>query len=475
MVFSSVIFLFYFLPLFLILYYLSPEKIKNVIVLIFSVLFYAWGAPKFIFLVLASMTANYYLVDAMHRTNQRKSKKILLIFSLFINVGILAYFKYFNFFIDNLNSILEISGANKIHWTNVALPVGISFFTFQSITYSVDVYRNIHKPLHKLSDYLVYILMFPQLIAGPIIRFNSIADQIINRKNNETLLNRILGFQRFCIGLAKKALIANSVGEGVDALYSIPPDEISTLAAWMASLGYAMQIYFDFSGYSDMAIGIGRMIGFTFPENFNNPYRSRSITEFWRRWHITLGRWMKDYLYIPLGGNRVTPAKLYLNLWIVFLISGLWHGASWNFIIWGAFHGLFLILDRLFLLKILDKSGKSISIAFTFFVTLVGWVFFRVEELRSAVTYIKQMFSFSGNSFNLTNKNEFLFSLGIAVIFSFITLFKLGEKAEHYFYYKSDYKSGQLLSNILMSVILLTLSASYIVSSGFNPFIYFRF
>lgn len=473
MVFSSIIFLFYFLPLFFLLYYLSPAKIKNYVILIFSILFYAWGAPKFIFVVLASMIVNFYLVKELY--NKNKYSKLFLILSLLINVGILAFFKYSNFFVENLNSFLSLIGIKNIHWVRIALPIGISFFTFQSITYTIDVYRNVHKPLKKLSDYLVYILMFPQLVAGPIIRFNTIADQIIDRQKNETDLNRILGFQRFCIGLAKKVLIANPLGEGVDALYSAMPDGITSLAVWVAALGYTMQIYFDFSGYSDMAIGIGRMIGFNFPENFNNPYISKSISEFWRRWHITLGTWMRDYLYIPLGGNRVSSARLYLNLWIVFLLSGLWHGASWNFVIWGAYHGLFLILDRLFLLKILKKIGNVPSVLFTFFVTLVGWVFFRVEEFDLAIFYLKKMFMFDGTGLELHHQSKFFAALVVAIVFSFLTLFKFGRKAEQYSFFSSNYSNGRLISNFIISLILLIISVSYITASGFNPFIYFRF
>jgi len=264
--------------------------------------------------------------------------------------------------VDNLNGILESLGMTAVHWTKVVLPIGISFFSFQKLTYSVDVYRKVHGPLNRVTDYAMYILMFPQLIAGPIVRFNEIADQIEDRRNNETAENRLTGFFRFIIGLAKKVLVANVLGEQVDMIFAMDAAEITMGLSWIGIVAYAFQIYFDFSGYSDMAIGIGRMIGFDFPENFNNPYVSQSISEFWRRWHMTLGNFMKNYLYIPLGGNRVSTNKMYFNLWVVFLISGLWHGAAWTFVIWGAFHGLFLILDRLFLLKVYKKIGKVPSI-----------------------------------------------------------------------------------------------------------------
>jgi len=280
-----------------------------------------------------------------------KKKKLLTAISVMLNVGLLAYFKYANFFVENINEVLAAIGIEQIKWTAVTLPIGISFFTFQKMTYAVDVYRGVYHPLKKPTDFALYILMFPQLIAGPIVRFNEIANQIEDRSWNENNNNRLTGFFRFTVGLAKKVLIANVLGEQVDLIFGLGQLEFNTVTAWIGIVAYAFQIYFDFSGYSDMAIGIGRMIGFDFPENFNNPYISRNITEFWRRWHITLGRWMRDYLYIPLGGNRVSTMRLYFNLWVVFLISGLWHGAAWNFVIWGAFHGLFLVMDKLFLLK----------------------------------------------------------------------------------------------------------------------------
>jgi len=351
MVFSSSLFLLYFLPVFLIVYYFLDWKYKNLFTLIASIFFYSWGAPDFIFIVLGSIAIDYYIVNLLAKSSGKK-KRIFLSLSVILNIGLLAYFKYANFFIENVNEILGYFGFNHVQWVKVILPIGISFFTFQKLTYSVDVYRKVHTPLKKVTDYALYILMFPQLIAGPIVRFNEIADRIEDRRKFETIDNKLLGFFRFAIGLAKKVLIANVMGAEADRIFAMNADDMTTPIAWIGVIAYAFQIYFDFAGYSDMAIGIGKMIGFSFPENFNNPYISQSISEFWRRWHLTLSRWMKDYLYIPLGGNRVaTKRRLYFNLWIVFLISGLWHGAAWTFIIWGAFHGLFLILDRLFLLK----------------------------------------------------------------------------------------------------------------------------
>ena len=396
--------------------------------------------------------------------------------SIFINLGLLLYFKYANFFIENLNATLESIGINSIKWTDILLPIGISFYTFQTLTYSIDVYRGHHKPLKKLSDYLLYIMSFPQMIAGPIVRFNSIADEIVSRK--EIVDDKLYGFIRFCIGLAKKVLIANVMGQQADLIMNQPIENITPLASWVGILAYTFQIYFDFSGYSDMAIGLGKMMGFTFPENFDNPYNAKSITEFWRRWHITLGQWMRDYLYIPLGGNKVnSKTRLYLNLWLVFLISGLWHGASWNFVIWGAFHGLFLIFDRLFLLKLYTKVGSFLSVLITFIVVVIGWVFFRIETFKGATNYIKKMFGLANNNMAeaLALNKEFITIFFLALIFSFIGSFKFGKSIEEHIYYKTTPSLMWFVTMIIISVVLFVLSVSSISADGFNPFIYFRF
>lgn len=472
MVFSSILFLYVFLPVFLLVYHVVGTKQKNYVILGASIFFYAWGAPSFIFLVLASLTVNFYIVKQLY---QKRSQKGYLILSVIINLGLLGYFKYANFFIDNVNFLIESFGSQPVSWTKVALPIGISFFTFQSLTYTIDVYRDVHKPFDKLSDYLLYILMFPQLIAGPIVRFNTIADDIKDRKSNENLENKLHGIYRFTIGLSKKILIANVLGEQVDAIYAMPLDQVNSSLAWIAIVAYSFQIYFDFSGYSDMAIGLGKIIGFNFPENFNNPYNSQSITEFWKRWHITLGEFMKYYLYIPLGGNRVdTKSRLYFNLALVFLLSGLWHGASWNFVIWGAWHGLFLILDRVFLIKLLSVTGKLSRVFVTYIIVLVGWVFFRIENFNQALFYIKKMFSVDfANSFQSFPK-EFNVTLIIGFIFSFIVLFNFGKFLENkVFYANLDAKKHVLYFTI--SILFLIICSAYITSSGFNPFIYFRF
>ena len=473
MVFSSSLFLLYFLPVFLIVYFLIAREYKNYFALIASIFFYSWGAPDFIFIVFGSIAIDFYIVNLLSKSVGRK-KRFLLSLSIILNVGLLAYFKYANFFIENVNELLTNLGSKPLYWVSIALPIGISFFTFQKLTYSVDVYRKAHKPLKKITDYALYILMFPQLIAGPIVRFNEIADQIEDRSANENMNNRLTGFFRFVIGLSKKVLIANVLGEEVDKIFELGAGELTTVTAWAGVFAYAFQIYFDFSGYSDMAIGIGKMIGFKFPENFNNPYISQSITEFWRRWHITLGRWMKDYLYIPLGGNRVSKRRLYFNLWFVFLISGLWHGAAWNFVIWGAFHGLFLVADRLFLLKFYSKIGKIPSIIITFLIVLVGWTIFRAENISHAWIFIQKMFTFDFEGYNFYFDNKFYTIMIFAVFFSFWGAFRGVEKWQDKLFNKEQ-KFLSLIIMSIVSVIFVLICVSSITSSGFNPFIYFRF
>ena len=386
MVFSSSFFLLFFLPIFLLVYNIVNKKYKNITILIFSILFYSWGAPKFVFVILGSTIIDFYIVKALYESTREKKRKLLLFSSIFINLGLLSYFKYSNFFVENVNLLLSSFGYENVGWTTVLLPIGISFYTFQTLTYSIDVYRKVHEPLKKVQDYLLYIMSFPQMIAGPIVRFNTIADQITSR--TETIDDKLIGFYRFCIGLAKKVLIANVMGEQADLIMN-DITELDFSTAWVGILAYTFQIYFDFSGYSDMAIGLGKMMGFKFPENFNSPYTASSISEFWRKWHITLGNFMKDYLYIPLGGNKVSSKfRLYFNLWIVFLLSGLWHGASWNFVLWGAYHGLFLILDRLFLLKFYEKIGRIFSVIITFIIVIIGWVIFRIEDSQNIFIFI---------------------------------------------------------------------------------------
>ncbi|TNF49305.1 MAG: MBOAT family protein [Bacteroidetes bacterium] len=475
MVFSSVIFLLYFLPVFYLSYQFVGTRYKNYLILLASIFFYAWGAPDFIFIVLGSSVIDYQIVNLLHKSQDERKRKILLFLFVFLNLGLLAYFKYANFFVDNLNSLLANIGFQHVSWTSIALPIGISFYTFQSITYAVDVYRKESEPVVKLTDYLVYILSFPQMIAGPIVKYGDIAKQLISR--SETNDDRLIGFYRFAIGLSKKVLIANVMAEQADIIFNSDYSTLNWGNAWIGALAYTMQIYFDFSGYSDMAIGLGRMMGFRFPENFDSPYVSRSISEFWRRWHITLGTFMKEYLYIPLGGNRARIFRVYFNLILVFLLSGLWHGASWNFILWGGYHGLFLILDRIFLLKLLNKLGVVFSVASTFFIVVVGWVIFRIEDFNKIGDFFRSMMG-KGNASVFKDDLvllDFNIIFIIAVIFSFVTLMNWGKKLELFFFKKEGYSTKEFIFLGVMSFVLLLLSISSLAGSAFNPFIYFRF
>ena len=481
MVFSSSIFLFYFLPVFLVVYFLVGRKFKNGVALLASLLFYGFGSPKFLLVLLASIVIDYFLVRQLSKSEAPKRRKLFLVFSVILNIGLLAYFKYANFFIENFNALLSAFGSSPMRWTKVVLPIGISFFTFQKMSYTIDVYRKTSAPLKSIADYALFIMLFPQLIAGPIVRYNEIADQITDRRANETTDNRILGFYRFVLGLSKKMLIANILAEYVDQVFALPATEIGLSTAWLGILAYTFQIYFDFSGYSDMAIGIGRMIGFKFPENFNNPYISRSVTEFWKRWHITLGRWMMDYLYIPLGGNRKGKGRTYLNLWIVFFLSGLWHGAAWTFVAWGAYHGLFICIDKLLSGKRKVENGKLSTFhspLSTFIIVMIGWVLFRSDTIGYAVQYVGAMFGANGSSPALFVNSQFVTTLIIAAFFSFIGLvpgIKIKSKLEKFSTFNFQLSISRCILVGLVMIVLLVLSASFILKGSFNPFIYFRF
>jgi len=475
MIFSSIIFLTVFFPIFFLIYFLLPNKVKNLYVLLASIVFYAWGAPKFIFAILATTTLDFFLVKTIYNSKTEQRRKLFLVLSLCLNVGMLFYFKYCNFFIENLNFILTEVGVKNVSWTKVVLPIGISFYTFESLTYVVDVYRRLHKPLNNFLQYQLYIILFPKLIAGPIIRYHEISDQIEGRLSQTTADDVLIGFYRFVIGLSKKVFIANTVALVADNTFNYDIEKLSTQAAWIGMLAYTMQIYFDFSGYSDMAIGMGRMMGFRFPENFNNPYTSGSITEFWRRWHMTLGSWMRNYLYIPLGGNQVDSKwRLYFNLWFVFLMSGFWHGAAWTFIFWGVYHGIFLVLERLFLLSIYQKFPRIISIIITFFIVNVGWVFFRMESINNAFLYVKKLFVINRNYTYLYYDNEFWAMMILAFIFSFFVLSFYGKKIQDSIYFGS-YSVKKSITMGIVCTLLFVLCLASITSSSFNPFIYFRF
>jgi alginate O-acetyltransferase complex protein AlgI len=470
MVFSSVIFLCFFLPCFLAIYYLIPKSFKKEVIVLFSLLFYGWGAPTFIFFLLGSSLLDFLISKNFNVENPKR--KISLLFSLFLNIGLLCYFKYVNFFISNLSSVSNY--INELSFEEVLLPIGISFFTFQKISYAIDVYRGENKRLTSFLDYLLYIIMFPQLIAGPIVRYKDINLQIKEFRNN-LFDQKLNGLYRFIIGLSKKVFIANTFASVVSQVNNLGLENTSVIETWIGAIAYTFQIYFDFAGYSEMAIGLGLMIGFHFPENFNFPYLSKSISEFWKRWHITLGSWMRDYLYIPLGGNKVSPKKLYFNLVFVFFVSGFWHGANWNFIIWGLYHGLFLILERIFLSSLLKKIPVLFQRTYTFFIVLIGWVFFSMD-LDTSIAYLNKMFSFCSFelSISISIKNVALMSIGI--LFSFIGYNRKNELYFNNFSYKmANLNPTKKIIVFPLFLFLLSLATIWLINSGFNPFIYYRF
>ncbi|MBO6516341.1 MAG: MBOAT family protein [Bacteroidia bacterium] len=471
MVFSGVTFLFYFLPLFLLVYILTPNRFRNYWLLAGSVVFYAWGAPKFVFVLLASTIIDFYIVRQLHVASEEHKRKRWLALSITLNLGLLVYFKYANFFVDNINEVLTTMGLGEIPLSQIILPIGISFYTFQTLTYSIDIYRRNEKPLDRVSDYVLYIMMFPQLIAGPIVRFSSISKQLVNRVL--TSKNLVEGFIRFSIGLGKKVLLANTLAIAADAIMSLPPNQLSSTVAWFGILCYTFQIYFDFAGYSDMAIGLGKMLGFRFPENFESPYTAVSITDFWRKWHITLGGFMRDYLYLPLGGNRSGVGRTYRNLFLVFVLSGLWHGASWNFVLWGVFHGFFLVLERLTGLSRSTKMRLP-RVFITFLIVALGWVIFRIENLGHAQEFYAQLFSFNGTTPLQAHNAKLITVLLISVFFSFVTLSGRGARWRKHFY-NQDYAIRSLLIYFVLAMVIFVWSVASLSTGAFNPFIYFRF
>lgn len=471
MVFSSNIFLLFFLPAFLVTYFATPDRFRNHCLLLFSMLFYAYGAPTFIVILLLTCVANFFIVKKMDSCSDLRQRKIWCAVSIVLSLSLLLYFKYANFIIENANALCKLLNWNNIEWTDVALPIGISFFTFQSISYTIDVFRTTARAAEKPLNYILYITMFPQLIAGPIVRYNSVAENILSR--HSTMEERVSGFYRFAMGLAKKVLIANVLGTYADSVFNTDASLLATSSAWIGMFAYTFQIYFDFSGYSDMAIGIGKMLGFKFPENFDSPYTSQSVSEFWRRWHITLGVFMKEYLYIPLGGNRCGKARTYLNLVIVFLLSGLWHGAAYNFILWGAYHGLFLIADRIFMLKLLNRIGRIPATLLTFIVVSFGWVLFRADNLTQAAQYFATLFS-AGDGCAIATSKEFMTIMCLATLFSFITMTKCGKDLNRKIF-ELPYSAKTATVMGLITIVLMSLSIGSLLVLDFNPFIYFRF
>ncbi len=484
MVFSSIIFLYLFLPLTLVLYFAAGKHGRNTLLLLASLLFYAWGEMGYVLLTLVSILANWIFGLLVEQEKQRNSSgKKALITGIIINLLPLAFFKYGNFLVDNLNIVLTVLQINTIHLNPVHLPIGISFYTFQAISYLVDVYRREAEVQYNPVNLALYIALFPQLIAGPIVRYHDVAQQIVQR--HTSLEDFKYGALRFVAGLGKKVLIANSLGAVADHIFTLPTAIVPAYLAWLGIIAYSLQIYFDFSGYSDMAIGLGRMFGFHFLENFNYPYYARSIQEFWRRWHISLSSWFRDYLYIPLGGNRKGTARTYFNLIIVFFLCGLWHGASWGFVIWGLYHGLFLVLERSGLAKILIRLPRFVQHLYTLLVVMFGWIFFRAESLDQAIGYIGALFNFTAlpyldaRLFAATNL-QFLIALMLAILLSvpvfpwlnnWLSVDHSGSRIK--LFIQSDLLSFPLLMAWMMLIILF--SSAELISGTHNPFLYFRF
>ncbi|CAK8721308.1 putative alginate O-acetylase AlgI [Candidatus Electrothrix laxa] len=476
MVFSSELFIFGFLPFFFASYYLVPKQWKNIHILLASLLFYSWGAPKFIFFITLSTCFDYFLSIKIYRSNPTTQKRLVAL-SILTNLSILAYMKYANFFIEEANHLFALLGTEAISWVNITLPIGISFIIFQKISYIIDVKRGEVFPSKSIIDFMLYIFMFPQLIAGPIVRYHDIEEQIRTRLfRYQDFYN---GFFRFCIGLAKKILLADSLGGVADSIFSLNADAMTTTYAWLGIFCYTFQIYFDFSAYSDMAIGLARMMGFQLLENFNWPYTSKNITEFWARWHISLSRWMKEYLYIPLGGNRKGRLRSHINLWIVFLLSGLWHGANWTFLAWGAYHGFFLTLDKLFLdKKHFWKIHESIKVMITFLIIMMGWVLFRSDTIQDALQYYGYLFgtvnfSHSSKMWSDILSNRTLFLLFLCGISFFIGSRPI--RAWSMIMHQNLPAAPLVITKVLTGIFLFFLSLAALCNSSFHPFLYFRF
>lgn len=477
MVFSSLTFLLYFLPISALLVCLSRKvTVQNYLLSLLSLVFYTWGDLSLSWVLLSSVTVNYFFGIAIENNqNSPGKKKNLITIALVVNLLLLFFFKYANFGGENLNSLLLSLHLPAIEFPFIPLPLGISFFTFHCISYLVDIYRGKAQALKDPVVMFLYIALFPQLVAGPIIRFHEIASQFITRQTNADSMAE--GMRRFVFGLSKKVLIANPVGAIADKAFAVPINQVGWDIAWLGACCYAIQIFFDFSGYSDMAIGLGKMFGFSFPENFNYPYMSLSIREFWRRWHITLSSWFRDYVYIPLGGNRGGKLLESRNLILVFFLCGLWHGASWNFVIWGLFHGLFLSLERTnFCSTLLTRTPKFFTWLYTMVVVLIGWVFFRLESLPEALTYISAMSGFhqpvqTYPALSLLDSFSW-FCIALGVIFSAqysANIFKISR-----LFGKSSIPLLRL-TRTAVTVTLLAVSTIELTASSSNPFIYFRF
>ena len=483
MVFSSIMFLYAFLHITQLLYFSVPQKYRNHVLLMASLLFYAWGELGYVLLMVLSIIVNWMAgLGIQAKRNAGNNTVPVLTVAIVLNLAPLAFFKYGNFLVDNANIGLAFLNLPSFELSPLHLPIGISFFTFQAISYLIDVYRGEATVQKKPINLALYISLFPQLIAGPIIRYKDVEREINGRVIRiEDVKSGVL---RFISGLGKKILIANSMGAVADQIFSLPMDSVSSGLAWIGIIAYSLQIYFDFSGYSDMAIGLGRIFGFHFLENFNYPYISKSIQEFWRRWHISLSSWFRDYLYIPLGGNRSGNWRTYFNLLLVFFLCGLWHGASWTFVIWGLYHGLFLVVERLGLGRILKVLPGPLQHAYTLLVVMIGWVFFRAETLDQALAYIARLFEFKSipyldaKLFEAMNSQFYLMlAIGLLLCAPFVRDQLQKIDGPHSLVFSTSPLSlitkGLCVS--IWSISVLLISTAQILTSGYNPFLYFRF
>lgn len=466
MLFSSISFIYVFLPAVCFLYLITRKELHNPILLIASIIFYAWGEPRYLAIMLVTIMVNY--LGALLIEKYPLKKKLTLTLTIAANLGFLIYFKYFNFILGNINALLH----TNIDFIKVVMPIGISFYTFQAMSYLIDVYRGECKAQKDIYKMALYICLFPQLIAGPIVKYHDVAEQIDSREVNFEKVD--IGVKRFIIGLAKKMLIANTMGAIADKIFVQAPDTFTPLVAWIGSFAYSLQLFYDFSGYSDMAIGLGLIFGFRFMENFNYPYISKSITEFWRRWHISLSTWFKQYVYIPLGGNKISPNRTYINLAVVFFLTGLWHGASWNFIFWGLWNGFFIILEKMTgWHKETDKPFINfLKHIYTIFIFVLGWVMFRADNMHYAAIYLKNMFGLVkvhdiAYGISYYGDTVEILTFIIAVICAMPVFSKILE-------IKQERKILRSIVNIWL-IILFILSTAAVAASTYNPFIYFRF
>lgn len=473
MVFSSLLFLFRFLPAVLLVYYIAPRPLRNLVLLLFSLLFYAWGEPVYILLMVVSILVSYtggIVVDRCQRTGRQKAARIAVMVSSIISLSLLGFFKYADFVIGTINSI---SGA-EIALLKLALPIGISFYTFQTMSYTIDVYRKEARVQKNLISFGAYVTMFPQLIAGPIVQYKTIDKQLRTRK--ETAEQFAEGIGRFMIGLGKKVLLANNAGMLWDSIQTMTGSELPVVTAWLGLAAYTFQIYFDFSAYSDMAIGLGHMFGFRFLENFNYPYISKSITEFWRRWHISLGTWFREYVYIPLGGNRVKLWKHIRNLLVVWLLTGIWHGASWNFILWGGYYGILLMLEKFVFGTYLKKLPAAVQHMYCMFFVMLGWNLFVFEDMGSGIAYFRALFGGYGQGIFNRETIYLLYNNGILLILLMLGSTRLPMKVGSWVCRKlSGNETAVTIVKNVFYVVIFLLSVAWLVDASYNPFLYFRF